>query len=452
MKYLDSGSRDDSQSLAGWLQSVLSESVAELRLQSGFFSLNGIGLLIPTLEKAAELDRPTKILIGSNDMSTLRDDVKALVGFMGVPRPAASLGIVSFSGAFFHPKTYHITRTDGSQAAFVGSANLTASGLALHVEAGVALDTREGDSTHQLSNIAAAVDRWFAEERPGLSLITDTDSVDALAETQILAVARPPKPKSSNSGGTTSASTPKKPSLTALFDLPAITAEVTPAEAGKSAPELITGVVGPSVPRAGFPQYFLFDPAATAATSGANALSGAQLPGGAVGLIIQLNRDSARHFMGRSGTANISIPVASVSPLRFGVAGKHSSPRAEFEINIRYVSNTSTIPTAPTTTSIQGYGFTPTETGHADIRMVVPARVRDLGTQIKERGLPNPTEGHLAFLEWPTEASPSLHLTFLDPESNLYNQADALFQGAISASQIVGAGACWLPPQVSPAW
>jgi hypothetical protein len=104
LKYLDSGSRDPAHTLASWLDDTLNGDVAELRLQTGFFSLDGIGLLIPALEQCKQNDHPTKVLIGSNDASTLKDDVIGLIDAMGIPRDGAQLGIVSFGGAFFSPQ------------------------------------------------------------------------------------------------------------------------------------------------------------------------------------------------------------------------------------------------------------------------------------------------------------------------------------------------------------
>lgn len=220
MKYFDSGTRDPAQALASWLDGALSGDVAELRLQTGFFSLDGIGLLIPALEQCKQNDHPTKVLIGSNDASTLRDDVIGLVDAIGIPRDGAQLGIVSFGGAFFHPKTYHVKRPDGSQAAFVGSANLTASGLALHVEAGIALDTRDGDAPHHLSQIAAAIDSWFAEQRAGMTLVTSLQTVDELVERGVLALVRPPRASAQDKNGT--GQKVSRPRLKRLFSLPKV--------------------------------------------------------------------------------------------------------------------------------------------------------------------------------------------------------------------------------------
>lgn len=221
MRYLDSGDRDSKECLASWLSHVIADSgVAEIRLQTGYFSLDGTGLLIPVLDRAKEKDLITKFLIGSNDGSTLYSDVVGLMHFMGIPRSNGQLGIVSFRDAYFHPKTYHVRRHDGTEAAFVGSANLTAAGLARNVEAGIVLDTREGDSPQQLSQIATAIDAWFNEKRVGLTLVAGNETLDGLVDRGILAIAPPPKPTESNKGGTSASDA--RPSLHSIFSLPPV--------------------------------------------------------------------------------------------------------------------------------------------------------------------------------------------------------------------------------------
>lgn len=466
MRYLDTGGRDPAHTLASWLEATVQGDIEELRLQSGFFTLDGIGLLVPALEQCKINDRLTKVLIGSNDASTLRDDVAGLVDLIGIPRHGAQLGIVSFGGAYFHPKTYYVRRVDGSQAAFVGSANLTASGLALHVEAGIALDTNEGDDPKHLSDIAAAIDYWFAEQPDGLTLVSEMETLDTLVEIGILALAPPPRTSSQDagSGGT---GRPARPRLRPLFALPSVqpaSGAASPtggpaAAAGGTTPVPAQPVVTivpatlPSAPRTGFPPYLLFEPSATGPTVSSSALTGASLPGGgAVGLIIQLNRDSARHFMGREGTANISIPVATVSTLRFGIYGKHNRPRAEFDLKLRYVSNETVIDGGTASSNVMGYGFTAGETGHGDIRMLVPTEARSLGAAVAAVGLTPPTAGDFALLEWPSTLDPSFRLSFLDRNSALAQQAANLFNTAVAAGQIVGNGACWLPAGISPTW
>jgi hypothetical protein len=458
LKYFDSGSRDPAHALASWFENILKEDVSELRLQTGFFSLDGIGLLVPTLEQCKQNDYPTKVLIGSNEASTLKGDVISLVDILGVPRDSAQLGVVSFGGAFFHPKTYHIKRPDGSQAAFVGSANLTASGLAIHVEAGIALDTRDGDAPYHLTQIAASIDSWFAEQRAGMTLITGPDTVDELVKIGVLELERPPRPAIQDKDSTAEGKS-ARPRLKPLFLLPLVrpqadkstpqtTATVTPLPGD---PPSIASTL-PSVPRSGFPPYLLFQPNATEATVGKSALTGSLLSGGAVGLIVKLNRDSARHFMGRTGTANISIPVATVSTLRFGISGIHNRPTGMFDLHLRFLGDDIKIDGGRSRISLMGYGFTAAETGHGDIRMLVPAAVRNLGKPIEAAGKIAPTADDLAFLEWPTLQDPVFRLTFLDTQSQIYQQAFNAFNSAVTAGQVVGNGACWLMPGVSPNW
>src|SRR5207244_4404349 len=118
--------------------------------------------------RLSEDHQTTRALVGSNDQCTIRRDIEYLVSALGIPREEALLGVVSYQQGYYHPKTLHVRRADGSQAGYVGSANLTGSGVAsLHVEAGITLDTREADSADVLELMASAVDTWFEVSPPG---------------------------------------------------------------------------------------------------------------------------------------------------------------------------------------------------------------------------------------------------------------------------------------------
>jgi len=222
-------------------------------------------------------------------------------------------------------------------------------------------------------------------------------------------------------------------------------------DATEASPEDSSGK--PAVPRSGFPAYLLFDPETTVSTSGSAALSGAALPSGAAGLIVRLNRDSARHFDNRTGTANLSVPVATLSTIRFGVfAGKYQRARAEFGLRIRYLTSDAAIEVQEVATNIMAYGFAPGESGHGDIRLLMPAVLRTLGESISAEGAPVPTEGDFALLEWPTPASPVFRLTYLDSRSPMFEQARGIFEKAEASDQLVGDGACWLMANSAPAW
>lgn len=462
MRYIDSGSRAAEQTLGAWLQAVLTEDVEELRSQSGFFTAEPLGLFLTTLDRLRVDDKPTRLVLGSNDPGTLGSDVRVLADLMGLPRENGELGIISYDEGYFHPKTYHLKRSDGSQAAYVGSANLTGFGASgLHIEAGLTLDSRDGDPIETLDQIAAAVDAWFSvDPRGGFNRITVPEDVDLLVTSGALVATRPPRqPRERASGvegegGTTGTARPR---LRRLITLPALPA---PAPAGlPPVPAPMPPVPVPPAPvnvsttRTDFPAYLLFAPNATAPTVGANALTGTSLAGGAVGLVIRLNRDSARHFDDRSGTANVSIPVVTTSTLRFGIfQGKYQRPRTEFGLLMRYVGNGPALSIDPAETNVMAYGFAPGESGHGDVRLAIPAAVRALRDAIRHQGSPVPAEGDFALLEWPATTDLNFRLTFLDQSSPVGQQAQQLFANAMVSQQTVGGDACWLPPGVSPAW
>lgn len=469
MRYIDTGSRDPNQSLARWLQTVLAEEISELRIQTGYFSHDALGLFLPTFLQLTHEHRLTRIIIGSNDGCTLGSHVAALAQLLGLPRPNAQLGVVQFAGAFFHPKVYYFQRADGTRAAYVGSANLTPAGLSLHVEAGISLDTRENDPNSLLSDIADSIDQWFEQARPGLVFVNSAADIANAVQSGLLCAAPPPPPPTTNPGssggaGSSGGHQNSSPHLQMLVPLPSVTPLTAPTIANASGAAPQAGAAPPTTPPAapiagnvatpklGFPQYILFDPTAATATVGPAALTGSQLPGGAVGLVIQWNRDSARHFAGGDGTANISIPVATISAIRFGVYGKHHRPRAEFALRVRYVGSSAPMMAGVLETNVMGYGFADGESGHGDIRMLVPKDILGLIQNLSGVQAALPTVGDLALLEWPSPLHPEFRLTLLEPHSEIANAVSGMFNQAVNNGQQVGNGACWLAAGVSPPW
>ena len=416
MRYHDTGSRDSAQTLASWLSEFLTEEVVELRVQTGYFSRDSLGILIPFLSRAAETDLVTKFVIGSNDAGTLRIDVEVLLKLLNLPRSNGSLVVASFNGGLFHPKTYHVRRDDESEAAFVGSANLTRPGLLQNIEAAISVDSRDGDNPRELRRIAEAIDSWFGPTVNGATPVFSTADLDMLVASKVLAIAPPPRP--------TTGGTPDSPSgtvggrrLSPLGKIPPLPKGIVPtadeAESEEEVDEPLSGTIGapvgpaarattgpvvaaprarlPSERRRGFPDYLLFDPAATGPTSGMSALSGNALPANVAGLIVMLNRDSARIFSDGPGTANISIPVQAISTIRFGIYGKHERPRAEFGLKVRYVTRSRIIlGDEELESNIMGYGFTAAESGHGDTRMLLPAAIKRYAREWRALGLPVP--------------------------------------------------------------
>jgi hypothetical protein len=449
VRYIDSGDRTPGSAVAHWLQTELTTRVNELRWQSGFFSVDGLHPFLSTLQRMRSANLPVYGLIGSNEGETLEGHVTQLVSFLGIPRSGARLGIISFGGAYFHPKTYHLRRTDGSQAAYVGSANLTLPGLSgQHVEAGIILDTAAGDPPAVLNAVANSVDTWFANNPAGLEIISRAADVARLTSSGILSLVPPPRPSSPSSSGTPGR-TPR-PRLQPLIAFPRMPR--SPPLTPTTAPAVSTGVssatiVPPAptriaaVPLSPYPSYLLFRPGATGPTAAAGALTGSSLPSGNSGLIIRLNRDSARHWSGGKGTSNISIPVATLSTFRFGIyAGARPRPRCEFPIVMRFLYSGGQLKASTTDTNIMAYGFSPGDPGHGDVRLVVPRPPAiELLNAIQRAGSTPPANGDVAFLEWPTPSDPTFGLSLIDRTSALHRRASTL----LSTSPAVGGGACW---------
>lgn len=336
MRYIDSGSRDAAEVLGTWLQAELTPDVEELRWQSGFFTADSLGVFAPTLDRLRQQSGLARVLIGSNEPGTLRSDVETLFTLLGLPRPKCDFGVVSYDEGYFHPKTYHFKRADGSQAAYIGSANLTGSGVSgQHVEAGILLDTRSGDSVPILSRVASAIDDWFANPpRDGFDRVTSPSDISRLvADGVLLAVRLPQPPRVRTTSGTATGSLPR-PRLRRLFALPPLPSPPTlPATAPVSPP--LTAPSQQSVNLGGFPTTVFVAPNATGPTSGASALTGTALPHGAAGLVVRLSKDDTRIFSGGVGTANLSLPVESMPTIRFGILGRGgypNRPRAEFDM------------------------------------------------------------------------------------------------------------------------
>lgn len=240
MRYIDTGSRDPKQALGSWLGDVLlgPTSVAALRVQTGFFGSDALGYFESSLQALSQSDGHTRMLVGSNDGLTPRAAVADLLKIAGQPRAGLAIGVVSFQSGFFHPKVFHFERTDGSATAYVGSANLTGSGAtSLHVEAGIILDTAQGDPHAVLNSIADAIDAWFTQKRPGLYPVANDTDLDPLVAAGLLGVPAPPRPprkaKTSPGGaGQTQAGHSLKP----LVAMPAIQTALTPKPQGTPAP------------------------------------------------------------------------------------------------------------------------------------------------------------------------------------------------------------------------
>lgn len=221
MQYIDSSIREADRSVGCWLEDQAPEQINALRMQSGYFGIQGVGAISALISELSRNNRPTSFVIGSNDGDTLGGDVVALLGLMDSPRTNGKVAIVSYAGGLFHPKVYHLTRFDGSQAAYIGSANLTKAGIAgTNIEAGVLIDSAQGDPIEVLVDIASSIDRWFNTASDSTDILTSVDHVQPLVANGILSVARPPRavpPSQEAENGQ-----PRRPRLRPLKSFPVV--------------------------------------------------------------------------------------------------------------------------------------------------------------------------------------------------------------------------------------
>lgn len=203
MEYIDTGSRRLDQTLGAWLTQALrpQAKIQAIRWQTGFFSGDILDYFAPQMEALAKRGDPVRVLIGSNDGQTRSADLQRMLALGAAPRAAFQMGLVSYRTGYFHPKTVHVTRSDGSQLAYVGSANLTKSGAGLHIEAGVVLDTDKNDNPLVLQAVARAIDDWFGSGRPGLYEVASLADIAALARSQIVDRPRPTLPPRTTRAG-----------------------------------------------------------------------------------------------------------------------------------------------------------------------------------------------------------------------------------------------------------
>ena len=452
MQYIDTGNRDPDHTLGTWLSNLKAHDIKKIRWQSGYFNIEGIAPIAELIEDIARRDQEISCVLGSNNGETGDKDIKILMGLMGCPRPGARIAIASYNTGLFHPKVYHVTRHDGSQAAYVGSANLTLSGVnGLNIEAGLIIDSADGDQGNILNQIAGAIDIWFDDAKSGFTTIRDYADVERLVKRGILGVTALPVPSKPTS--TTDSSPTAGVHLKPLQRFPPVRSiSKRSSSIGPASPDNEESL--PPTPREGFPQYILFKPSTDKSTTGEEALTGTTLPRDAPGLIVRLNNDSVRHFAGRTGTANFSVPVVTISTIQFGFhKGRYERPRAEFPLHVRYISNTAAEFKAQDKTNIMVYGHLSDESSHSDIRMLIPARpVKDIREYVLANDLKIPEKGDPMILEWPTLADPTFKATFVDANLPLFDKLKNKLHDAQITKTLVGHGACWLPSGLAPSW
>jgi hypothetical protein len=194
MKYIDSSVLEADQTVAFWMEEVVASGVKEFRCQAGYFTLEGTSPVLSSISKCAAAGAQVTMLLGSNDGSTLASHISFLAGKLNVPSANVSLGVVRYEDALFHPKVYVFHRLDGSITAYVGSANMTGSGISgKNVEAGLILDSLNGDDEAIIEQISSRIDDWFSYPPESLSMIDGPDAIKALLTDGDLAILPAPR-------------------------------------------------------------------------------------------------------------------------------------------------------------------------------------------------------------------------------------------------------------------
>lgn len=189
MRYIDSKIRNASQTVAQWMHDAVAADIDEIRCQTGYYTFEGSSLLLPAIRRCAERNSVSRFVIGSNRGATLADHVRMLKDELVLPRENATIGIAAFDNSLFHPKVYHLSFQNGRQSAYIGSSNLTGPGISgLNIEAGIILDTDEGDNAEVLAGIAQHIDQWLIGQQPGISIVRNQQDIDELTASGILSL------------------------------------------------------------------------------------------------------------------------------------------------------------------------------------------------------------------------------------------------------------------------
>lgn len=201
MRYIDNGIGDPRENaLFPWLRAVLTTDVVGIQWQSGYFEASVLGVFLPAFRRLADENLDAIVLVGSNDGATQSSAVNQLVDALALPRSNGLLGVVSYADGLYHPKTIHLRYRSGREVAYVGSANMTSRGIdGRNVEAGIVLDTDEGDPLSLLSQVRQTGRDWFVSRPSGLFEVRSHDDVSRLEARGILAT-EPPSPQPGDEG------------------------------------------------------------------------------------------------------------------------------------------------------------------------------------------------------------------------------------------------------------
>lgn len=413
MRYLDSASRDPADTLYTWLDDVLPDATY-FGCQTGYFAYDGIfpleSHLVDLLTRSGQL----RLVVGANEGSLRSVDLEDVLDlFDKAPGNAAkSLILAAADDVLMHSKTYYVERSDSSRHAFIGSANLTHSGLSRNIETGIAIDSTTSPGA-PFDEIRAAIEYWHATPPKNARHVTRA-SLGQLVADGVVDQVRPRRP--SRSPRDRRARAVVFPALGAILRLPRKKRAVAPQ----------TPVTPPATP----PQV----PSGTLAT----------LPGGAVGVIKRLTALDTKGFNGGTGTLYIALSYELADYLPMSPYGKNTEPRVDVSVEARI----DTVPgevvlSGSSPTNITHVGAGGSTTSHSDLRFnyltAVKRGIEDLAAAHNVR---TPDEGDLVAMEF--DAGVRVRVTFITEPASIANLTPLLDRR--------GNGWGWLPPSVLAPW
>jgi hypothetical protein len=189
VRYVDSA-HGEGDGLGAWLETNLLVDSQALLIQSAWFSYGTLGAFAGVVAVLVERSAELSFVIGSNVGSLTKVDLERLWNLVA-PGDNSRLAVIRYRNATFHPKVFYIEREDGSRTALIGSANLTPGGTEWNVEAGIVLDTRDGDDEGAFDDIRAAIGAWFERDEDGVFRVEGQDTIDALADDGVIDVPQP---------------------------------------------------------------------------------------------------------------------------------------------------------------------------------------------------------------------------------------------------------------------
>lgn len=157
MRYLDSRSREPSDTLYAWLAELL-PNASHFAAQTGYFRFDALEPFLENILHMLEKGGRVDLVVGANEDRLSAADLEAALELIGPFAPhQASLTLVGSRDGLFHSKAYFVDTGTGRHA-LVGSGNLTRPGSTHNVEAFIAIEDDDGPAA--LDGVRDSIRAW----------------------------------------------------------------------------------------------------------------------------------------------------------------------------------------------------------------------------------------------------------------------------------------------------